>query len=395
MSAYTLVQDETADNNGLARFTAIGVGGGGGNSIEHMVRSGIKGVSFACANTDRQALDRMSAPNRIQLGLQTSRGLGAGADPQVGRLAAQEEHERIRETLQGSDMVFITAGMGGGTGTGAAPVVAEIAKEMGILTVAVVTTPFQFEGKRRLASAESGIEDLSQYVDSLITIPNDKLMSVYSNLSVVDAFKRADDVVLNAVRGISDLIINPGMINIDFADIRAAMTARGHAMMGIGTAKGDDRARIATEMAIRSPLLDNVLLEGAQGLLVNITAADVKLHEFSIVGEVIAQIADPDANIFVGMVVDPEAGEELRITVIATGLSRDERIMPQQRRPIPTRKDQVALPLDDADAPAIDRRHTGLSEPLAAAEPVAAAPAERAAGSPIRIQDFLKNQQKR
>ena len=395
MSAYTLVQDETADNNGLARFTAIGVGGGGGNSIEHMVRSGIKGVSFACANTDRQALDRMSAPNRIQLGLQTSRGLGAGADPQVGRLAAQEEHERIRETLQGSDMVFITAGMGGGTGTGAAPVVAEIAKEMGILTVAVVTTPFQFEGKRRLASAESGIEDLSQYVDSLITIPNDKLMSVYSNLSVVDAFKRADDVVLNAVRGISDLIINPGMINIDFADIRAAMTARGHAMMGIGTAKGDDRARIATEMAIRSPLLDNVLLEGAQGLLVNITAADVKLHEFSIVGEVIAQIADQDANIFVGMVVDPDAGEELRITVIATGLSRDERKTPQQRRPIPTRKDQVALPLDDADAPAIDRRHSGLTEPLAAPEPVAAAPAERAPGSPLRIQDFLKNQQKR
>lgn len=395
MSAYTLVQDETADNNGLARFTAIGVGGGGGNSIEHMVRSGIKGVSFACANTDRQALDRMSAPNRIQLGLQTSRGLGAGADPQVGRLAAQEEHERIRETLQGSDMVFITAGMGGGTGTGAAPVVAEIAKEMGILTVAVVTTPFQFEGKRRLASAESGIEDLSQYVDSLITIPNDKLMSVYSNLSVVDAFKRADDVVLNAVRGISDLIINPGMINIDFADIRAAMTARGHAMMGIGTAKGDDRARVATEMAIRSPLLDNVLLEGAQGLLVNITAADVKLHEFSVVGEVIAQIADPEANIFVGMVVDPEAGEELRITVIATGLSRDERKAPQQRRPIPTRKDQVALPLDDADAPAIDRRHSGLSEPLAAPEPTAAAPAERAPGSPLRIQDFLKNQQKR
>jgi len=225
----------------------------------------------------------------------------------------------------------------------------------------VVTTPFQFEGKRRLASAQQGIEDLSQYVDSLITIPNDKLMSVYRNLSVVDAFKRADDVVLNAVRGISDLIINPGMINIDFADIRAAMTARGHAMMGIGTAKGDDRARIATEMAIRSPLLDNVLLEGAQGLLVNITAADVKLDEFQTVGEVIAQIADEDANIFVGMVVDPDAGEELRITVIATGLSRDDRTAP--RRPVPTRKDQVSLPLDDAESPtAIERlrlpRHT-------------------------------------
>ncbi len=385
--SYTLVQDDTPDNNGTARFTAIGVGGGGGNSIEHMVRSGIKGVSFACANTDRQALDRMSASIRIQLGLQTSRGLGAGADPDVGRQAAQEEHERIREALQGSDMVFITAGMGGGTGTGAAPVIAEIAKEMGILTVAVVTTPFKFEGKRRFASAERGLEDLSQYVDSLITIPNDKLMSVYSNLSVIDAFKRADDVVLNAVRGISDLIMNPGIINIDFADIRSAMTARGHAMMGIGSAKGDDRARVATEMAIRSPLLDNVLLEDAQGLLVNITASDAMLHEVDIVGDVIAQIADADANIFVGMVVDPDAGEELRITVIATGLSRDDR--QTQRRPIPTRKDQVVLPLDDVDAPAIDRRHTGLTEPL----PVTAA--QPAASSPMRIQDFLKNQQKR
>jgi cell division protein FtsZ len=385
--SYTLVQDDTPDNNGNARFTAIGVGGGGGNSIEHMVRSGIKGVSFACANTDRQALDRMSAPTRIQLGLQTSRGLGAGADPDVGRQAAQEEHERIREALQGSDMVFITAGMGGGTGTGAAPVIAEIAKEMGILTVAVVTTPFKFEGKRRFASAERGLEDLSQYVDSLITIPNDKLMSVYSNLSVIDAFKRADDVVLNAVRGISDLIINPGIINIDFADIRSAMTARGHAMMGIGSAKGDDRARVATEMAIRSPLLDNVLLEDAQGLLVNITASDAMLHEVDIVGDVIAQIADADANIFVGMVVDPDAGEELRITVIATGLSRDDR--QTQRRPLPTQKDQVSLPLDDIEAPAIDRRHTGLTEPL----PVT--PTQPAASSPMRIQDFLKNQQKR
>ncbi len=390
--SYTLVQDEAPDNNGLARFTAIGVGGGGGNSIEHMVRSGIKGVTFACANTDRQALDRMSAPNRIQLGLQTSRGLGAGADPEVGRQAAQEEHERIREALQGSDMVFITAGMGGGTGTGAAPVIAEIAKEMGILTVAVVTTPFKFEGKRRVASAERGIEELTQYVDSLITIPNEKLMSVYRNLSVIDAFKRADDVVLSAVRGISDLIISPGFVNIDFADIRTAMTARGHAMMGIGTGKGDDRARIATEMAVRSPLLDNVLLEGAQGLLVNITGANVKMDEVQAVGDIIEQIADENANIFLGMVDDPDAGEELRITVIATGLSRDDRLV--QRRPIPTRKDQVALPLDDVDAPAIDRRHAGLTEPLPAA--VEQPAVERAtASSPMRIQDFLKNQQKR
>lgn len=391
--SYTLVQDETPDNNGLARFTAIGVGGGGGNSIEHMVRSGIKGVTFACANTDRQALDRMSAQNRIQLGLQTSRGLGAGADPEVGRQAAQEEHERIRDALQGSDMVFITAGMGGGTGTGAAPVIAEIAKEMGILTVAVVTTPFKFEGKRRASSAERGIEELTQYVDSLITIPNEKLMSVYRNLSVIDAFKRADDVVLSAVRGISDLIISPGFVNIDFADIRTAMTARGHAMMGIGTGKGDDRARIATEMAVRSPLLDNVLLEGAQGLLVNITGANVRMDEVQAVGDIIEQIADPDANIFLGLVDDPDAGEELRITVIATGLNYDDR--PMQRRPIPTRKDQVALPLDDVDAPAIDRRHAGLSEPLAVAAVEAPAIERPTASSPMRIQDFLKNQQKR
>ncbi len=390
--SYTLVQDDTLDNNGNARFTAIGVGGGGGNSIEHMVRSGIKGVSFACANTDRQALDRMSAPNRIQLGMQTSRGLGAGADPDVGRQAAQEEHELIREALQGSDMVFITAGMGGGTGTGAAPVIAEIAKEMGILTVAVVTTPFKFEGKRRAASAERGIEDLTQYVDSLITIPNEKLMSVYRNLSVIDAFKRADDVVLSAVRGISDLITRPGYVNIDFADIRTAMAARGHAMMGIGAGKGDDRARIATEMAVRSPLLDNVLLEGAQGLLVNVTGSNVRMDEVQAVGDIIEQIADQDANIFLGLVDDPEAGEELRITVIATGLNYDDRSIQQQRRPIPTRKDQVALPLEDADAPAIDRRHAGLTEPLPVA---AAAPAQPAASSPMRIQDFLKNQQKR
>lgn len=388
--SYTLVQDDTPDNNGNARFTAIGVGGGGGNSIEHMVRSGIKGVSFACANTDRQALDRMSAPNRIQLGMQTSRGLGAGADPDVGRQAAQEEHELIRDALQGSDMVFITAGMGGGTGTGAAPVIAEIAKEMGILTVAVVTTPFKFEGKRRAASAERGIEDLTQYVDSLITIPNEKLMSVYRNLSVIDAFKRADDVVLSAVRGISDLITRPGYVNIDFADIRTAMAARGHAMMGIGAGKGDDRARIATEMAVRSPLLDNVLLEGAQGLLVNVTGANVRMDEVQAVGDIIEQIADQDANIFLGLVDDPDAGEELRITVIATGLSYDERSVQQQRRLIPTRKDQVALPLDDADAPAIDRRHAGLSEPLSATPA-----AQPAASSPMRIQDFLKNQQKR
>ena len=383
-----MIEDQVFNQG--TQIKVIGVGGGGGNAVGHMISCAVQGVEFICANTDAQALSSSRAHRTIQLG---SSGLGAGSKPDKGRDAAELAVDDIRSAIEGAHMLFITAGMGGGTGTGAAPVIARVAREMGILTVAVVTTPFKFEGKRRAASAERGIEELTQYVDSLITIPNEKLMSVYRNLSVIDAFKRADDVVLSAVRGISDLIISPGFVNIDFADIRTAMTARGHAMMGIGTGKGDDRARIAAEMAVRSPLLDNVLLEGAQGLLVNITGANVKMDEVQAVGDIIDQIADENANIFLGMVDDPDAGDELRITVIATGLSRDDRAM--ERRPIPTRKDQVALPLDDVDAPAIDRRHAGLTEPLSVAAAEQPAVERPAVSSPMRIQDFLKNQQKR
>lgn len=328
MPVFTM-SDETTNtpaDNGKARFTVFGVGGGGGNAVEHMVKSGISGVTFVCANTDRQALDSMSAPHLLQLGADTSRGLGAGANPEVGRAAAEADEEKIRQLLDGANMVFITAGMGGGTGTGAAPVVARIAKELNILTVAVVTTPFTFEGKRRIKAAQEGISELVKEVDSIITIPNDKLMSVYGNISMRDAFKKADDVLLNAVQGIAETITKPGMVNIDFEDIRTAMTARGHAMMGIGRATGDDRARQAAEMAIRSPLLDDVVLENAKGLLVNVIASDdVTLMEYNAVSEVVSQITDvDDGNIFYGSVLDETAGEELRVTVIATGLSRDE-----------------------------------------------------------------------
>lgn len=324
MSIFTMSDDaNSAQENGRANFTVIGVGGGGGNAVEHMVQSGITGVTFVCANTDKQALDSLTAPNLLQLGTKTNRGLGAGANPELGRQAAEGEEEAIRKLLQGSDMVFITAGMGGGTGTGAAPVIARLAKEMEILTVAVVTTPFKFEGKRRIQAAHKGIEDLVQHVDSIITIPNDKLMNVYGNISMKDAFKKADDVLLHAVQGISETITRPGMINIDFNDIRTTMEARGHAMMGIGRATGDDRARQATEMAIRSPLLDDVKVENAKGLLVNVTASEsLTLAEYQMVADVVEQITDTeDANIFCGTVLDDKAGDELRVTVIATGLS--------------------------------------------------------------------------
>src|SRR5690606_5341074 len=248
--------DNQLQSNGQASFTVFGVGGGGGNAVEHMVQQGIRGVTLGCANTDKQALDRLTAPHKLQLGAKTNRGLGAGANPEVGREAAEADEEAIRALLEHSDMVFITAGMGGGTGTGAAPVVARIAKEMEVLTVAVVTTPFKFEGGKRIKAAKAGIEQLTNFVDSIITIPNDKLMSVYGNISMQDAFKKADDVLLHAVQGIAETIASEGMINIDFNDIRTAMTAKGHAMMGIGRASGDDRARQATEKAIRSPLLD-------------------------------------------------------------------------------------------------------------------------------------------
>ncbi|MDH5324293.1 MAG: cell division protein FtsZ [Gammaproteobacteria bacterium] len=305
-----------------AVIKVIGVGGGGGNAVEHMVTQKIEGVDFICANTDAQALKISSAQTSIQLGSSITKGLGAGANPDLGRQAALEDRERIVEVIQGADMVFITAGMGGGTGTGAAPVVAQIAKEMGILTVAVITKPFPFEGRKRLQVAEEGIRGLSEYVDSLITIPNERLLTVLGkNISLLDAFKAANDVLLGAVQGIAELITRPGLINVDFADVRTVMSEMGMAMMGSGTAVGEGRAHQAAEAAIASPLLENVDLAGARGILVNITAGmDMAIGEFEEVGNTIKGFASENATVVVGTVIDPEMSEELRVTVVATGL---------------------------------------------------------------------------
>ncbi len=305
-----------------AVIKVVGVGGGGGNAVEHMLASQVDGVEFICANTDAQALKNMNAKTLLQLGGAVTKGLGAGANPNVGREAALEDRERIREVLNGADMVFITAGMGGGTGTGGAPIVAEIAKEMGILTVAVVTKPFPFEGKKRMQVALEGMKYLSENVDSLITIPNEKLLDVLGpKTSLLDAFKAANDVLLGAVQGIADLIIRPGMINVDFADVRTVMSEMGMAMMGTGRATGENRAREAAEAAIRSPLLEDVNLQGARGILVNITASEsLSLGEFSEVGDTVEEFASDNATVVVGTVIDPSLGDELRVTVVATGL---------------------------------------------------------------------------
>jgi len=305
-----------------AVIKVIGVGGGGGNAVKHMIASKIEGVEFICANTDAQALKDIDSRTVLQLGNSMTKGLGAGANPEVGRQAAMEDRERITECLRGADMVFIAAGMGGGTGTGAAPVVAEVARDLGILTVAVVTKPFPFEGRKRMAIAEEGIKELSSRVDSLITIPNEKLLSVLGkSTSLLDAFKAANNVLLGAVQGIADLIIRPGMINVDFADVRTVMSEMGMAMMGTGRATGENRAREAAEAAIRSPLLEDVNLQGARGILVNITAGiDLSLGEYSEVGNTIEEFASSDATVVVGTVIDPEMTNELRVTVVATGL---------------------------------------------------------------------------
>ncbi|HCH31845.1 MAG TPA: cell division protein FtsZ [Oceanospirillaceae bacterium] len=305
-----------------AVIKVIGVGGGGGNAVSHMLSSEIDGVDFICANTDAQALKDMEAQAVVQLGTQITKGLGAGANPNVGREAAIEDRAQIESILQGADMVFITAGMGGGTGTGAAPIVAEVAREMGILTVAVVTKPFPFEGRKRMAIAEQGLKELAEHVDSLITIPNEKLLPVLGkNCSLLTAFSTANDVLLGAVQGIADLIIRPGMINVDFADVRTVMSEMGMAMMGTGVAKGEERAREAAEAAVRSPLLEDVDLRGAKGILVNITAGlDMNLGEFSEVGNTIEEFASDNATVVIGTVIDPEMADELKVTVVATGL---------------------------------------------------------------------------
>lgn len=315
------------DSHDEAVIKVIGVGGGGGNAVDHMVNETIEGVEFIVINTDAQALRNSAAGTVIQIGNTITKGLGAGANPQVGRESAMEDRDTIREHLQGSDMIFIAAGMGGGTGTGAAPVVAEIAKELGILTVAVVTKPFSFEGKRRLNYAQAGIDALSEHVDSLITIPNDKLLKVLGRgVSLLDAFKAANNVLLGAVQGIAELITRPGLINVDFADVRTVMSEMGTAMMGTGVASGEDRAEEAAEAAISSPLLDDVDLAGARGILVNITAGlDINIEEFETVGNSIKAFASDNAIVVVGAVIDPEMTDELRVTVVVTGIGAENK----------------------------------------------------------------------
>jgi cell division protein FtsZ len=315
-------------SNEHAVIKVIGVGGGGGNAVNHMVGNLVEGVEFICANTDAQALRKLNIDTVIQLGVELTKGLGAGTNPEIGRMAADENKERIREVLQGADMVFLTAGMGGGTGTGAIPVIAEIARGMGILTVAVVTKPFSFEGKKKLATAEQGIAELERFVDSLIIIPNQKLLPVLgSDVSLVNAFKAANDVLLDAVQGITELIVHPGMINVDFADVRTVMSGMGAAIMGTGSAKGEYRAREAAEKAIACPLLEDINLQGARGILVNISAADMGIAEFDEVGNIVHEFASEDAIIKIGMSINPELGDEIKVTVVATGMGLPSRVV--------------------------------------------------------------------
>lgn len=310
-----------------AVIKVIGVGGGGGNAVEHMIRENIEGVEFFAVNTDAQALRKTAVDNTIQIGSNITKGLGAGANPEVGRHSAEEDREALRTALDSADMVFIAAGMGGGTGSGAAPVVAEVAKELGILTVAVVTKPFNFEGKKRMVFAEQGIVELSKHVDSLITIPNDKLLKVLGRgISLLDAFGAANDILKGAVQGIAELITRPGLMNVDFADVRTVMSEMGYAMMGSGIACGEDRAEEAAEIAISSPLLEDIDLSGARGVLVNITAGfDLRLDEFESVGNTIRTFASDNASVVIGTSLDPEMSDELRVTVVATGIGIDKR----------------------------------------------------------------------
>ncbi|HWG10335.1 MAG TPA: cell division protein FtsZ [Rhodanobacteraceae bacterium] len=327
-----------------AVIKVVGVGGGGGNAVGHMVNASIDGVEFICANTDAQALKISGARTTLQLGASVTKGLGAGANPELGRQAALEDRERIVEMLEGADMVFLTCGMGGGTGTGAAPVVAQLAKEMNILTVAVVTKPFPFEGRRRMQVAMKGIEDLEQYVDSLITVPNEKLLTVLGReVTLLNAFKAANDVLLGAVQGIADLITRPGLINVDFADVRTVMSEMGMAMMGTGTARGDDRAQAAAESAINNPLLEDVNLSGACGILVNVTAGpNLTMREFDEIGRVVHDFASEDATVVLGTALDPEMQDDVRVTVVATGLNRAAAAARAPLRAVPRQEEVIA-----------------------------------------------------
>jgi len=307
-----------------AVIKVIGVGGGGGNAVGHMVETGIEGVDFICTNTDSQALKGSRVRTSLQIGCNITKGLGAGADPDIGRQAAMEDRDRILEVVEGADMLFITAGMGGGTGTGAAPIVAQVAKELGILTVAVVTKPFLMEGGKRMQIAEHGIGELGKYVDSLITIPNEKLLTVLGGeTTLLDAFRSANQVLQGAVQGIAELITCPGLINVDFADVRTVMSEMGMAMMGTGVSSGEDRAREAAEAAVSSPLLEDINLAGANGILVNVTAGmDLSIGEFQEVGNTVKEFASDDATVVVGTVIDADMTDRIRVTVVATGLGQ-------------------------------------------------------------------------
>ena len=370
-----------------ARIKVIGVGGGGGNAVNTMIAAGVPGVDFIGANTDAQALRANLAPIKIQLGEKSTRGLGAGGNPSVGRTAAEEDAERLKEYLAGADMVFVTAGMGGGTGTGAAPVIARVARELGILTVGVVTKPFLFEGKRRMKQAEEGMRELKASVDTLIAIPNQRLLTVAGrNSSILETFKKADDVLLQAVRGISDLITIPGLINLDFADVRTIMSEMGMAMMGAAVASGENRAVEAAQKAISSPLLEDVSIQGARGVLINISGGgDLTLHEVNEAATLIQEEADDDANIIFGAVIDESMGDEVRITVIATGFGeavQPQRPMarPQAAEGRPESRAQVAsdgrpirrhglVETDELDVPTWQRRRQ--EPPIPAERPVA------------------------
>jgi cell division protein FtsZ len=353
-----------------AVIRVIGVGGGGCNTVNQMAQAAIDGVDFMCANTDRDHLERCVPTNQVQLGVEITRGLGAGSNPEIGRQAAEEDRDRIREMIEGTDLLFVTAGMGGGTGTGAAPVIAQIAKELNILTVAVVTKPFAHEGKKRMAVAQRGIDELRQYTDSLILIPNEKLSLVLGKkVTLLNCFKAANDVLQNAVQGISDLITRPGLINVDFADVKTVMSNRGMSMMGIGMATGEDRAQRAVEMALSSPLLDDIELHGAHGLLVNVTCDETLLNEeYEYISARVSEIASDEADAKIGMSINPNLNGELRVTVVATGLTGGKAAaMPTMAMPTMPGNPRVAQFIRPAE-PALYGQTTqaGYGQPMAA-----------------------------
>ncbi len=355
-----------------AVIKVIGVGGGGGNAVRHMVHANIEGVEYICANTDAQALKNVGAVTVLQIGGGITKGLGAGANPEIGRQAALEDRDRIQEVIEGTDMLFITAGMGGGTGTGAAPVIAQAAKEMGVLTVAVVTRPFPFEGKKRKLVADHGIEELTQHVDSLITIPNEKLLPVLGkDMSLLKAFSAANDVLLGAVQGIAELITRPGLINVDFADVRTVMSEMGMAMMGSGSGTGESRAQVAAESAIASPLLEDVNLAGARGILVNITSGpDLSMGELDEVGNTVKEFASDDATVVVGTVIDEAMADELRVTVVATGLGgRQHAAKEPPVRLVQQQKAAGEVNYAELERPTIIRNQAAAAEGGRAAKP--------------------------